>query len=152
MKLKAAPDTTYYWAVQSIDAGLLAGTWSTEQVVYVPEGTHVVITITTQTTLGTISSPPVPGAEITYIITYENIGGQNIQNLSIMNKPELTHAEYITGSLRIGTVGSTYETADIKSDAQDGDGAAWDGGIVIFDVGNVPAEKSGRVYFRVRIK
>ncbi|MEK7812232.1 MAG: hypothetical protein AAB296_00600, partial [Candidatus Desantisbacteria bacterium] len=112
----------------------------------------LVITIATQTTLGTISSPPVPGSEITYCITYENIGMEAIQSLIITDKPDLTHAEYAAGSLRMGTAGSTYETAVGKSDTPNNDEAAWDGGIAIFDAGTIPSKEGGRVYFRVRIR
>ncbi len=115
-------------------------------------GTPLTIIIATQTTLGTISSLPVPGSEITYIITYENIGMDGINNLIITDKPDLTHAEYITGSLRMGTAGSTYETAVSKSDTPNNDEAAWDGGIAIFDAGNISSKEGGRVYFRVRIR
>ncbi|MDI6781670.1 MAG: hypothetical protein QME49_06185 [bacterium] len=75
-----------------------------------------------------------------------------IQSLIITDKPDLTHAEYATGSLRMGTAGSTYETAVGKSDGQDSDEAAWDGGIAIFDAETIPSKEGGRVYFRVRIR
>ncbi|MBI4777556.1 VCBS repeat-containing protein [Candidatus Desantisbacteria bacterium] len=151
------PDTNYYFAIKTMDWARDISEISNVVNLYGLQGDPLVITIATQTTLGTTTSPPVPGAEITYIITYENIGGQEIKSLSITDKPELSSAEYGTGSLRMGTVGSTYETADIKSDAQDDDNAGWDGvnGIVMFDVGNIPTgvpEKKGRVYFRVRIR
>ena len=113
---------------------------------------QLIITIATRTTLGTISSPPVPGADITYCLTYENTGTQAIQRLSITDKPDLTHAEYVADSLRMGTAGSTYETAREKTDDDDNDDADWDGTIVIFDVGTVPPSSSGRLYFRVRIR
>lgn len=112
----------------------------------------LLITLGTQTTMDTVNSKPVPGADIIYIITYENIGTQAIQSLSITNKPDLTHAEYVADSLRMGTAGSTYETAVGKSDRQDSDGADWDGMVVNFDIGNVEPAEKGQVYFRVRIR
>jgi uncharacterized repeat protein (TIGR01451 family) len=103
------------------------------------------------------SNSNVPGSIITYIITYRNTGNDTASNVVVtdMIPAETT---YVAGSLKMGTSGSTYDTADSKTDAKDietGGSADWNvtqPGAVTFELGDVAAGTVGKLYFRVYIK
>ncbi|MEW6103195.1 MAG: hypothetical protein AB1630_05180 [bacterium] len=84
----------------------------------------------------------VPGGTITYTITYWNEGAGTATNVSVSDRiPNYT--EYAAGSLKMNGVS--------KTDANDGDGATYDNGLITFTIGTVPAGGSGNLSFEVRI-
>jgi len=96
----------------------------------------------------------VPGATILYIITYTNNGNDTAGSVTITDKL-MNNTTYVTNSLRIGTAGSTYDSATSKTDAKDGDNADWNVSTpqaVTFEPGDVPVGASGRLYFKVRVE
>ncbi|MEW6618671.1 MAG: hypothetical protein AB1422_04885 [bacterium] len=98
----------------------------------------------------------VPGATIIYIITYTNNGNDTAGSVTITDKL-MNYASYATNSLRIGTSGSTYESATPKTDAKDiesGGSADWNvssSQAVTFELGSIPVGASGRLYFKIRV-
>ncbi|MEW6606367.1 MAG: hypothetical protein AB1414_02775 [bacterium] len=98
----------------------------------------------------------IPGATIIYVITYINDGNDTAGSVTITDKL-MNYAIYATNSLRIGTSGSTYESATPKTDAKDiesGGSADWNVNIpqaVTFELGSIPVGASGRLYFKVRV-
>ncbi|MEW6680115.1 MAG: hypothetical protein AB1297_03695 [bacterium] len=85
----------------------------------------------------------VPGGTITYTITYWNEGAGTATNVSVQDRiPNYTY--YALGSLKMNGVS--------KTDANDGDGATYDNGLITFTIGTVPAGVSGTLSFAVRIK
>ncbi|MEW6006710.1 MAG: hypothetical protein AB1595_00930, partial [bacterium] len=99
--------------------------------------------------LGT--NPYVPGGTITFTITYINIGDAKGTNTIITDFiPDNTY--YASQTLRIGTIGSTYDTAGTRTDTFDTDNAEFDNNKAIFRIGEVPIAEGGRVYFRVYVR
>ncbi|MEW6103192.1 MAG: right-handed parallel beta-helix repeat-containing protein [bacterium] len=93
----------------------------------------------------------VPGGTLTYIITYRNIGNSTATNTSIVDFiPKNT--DYASHTLRMGTIASTYETANPRTDAQGDDEAWYENNRLYFLIGRVEIDSGGRCYFRVYIK
>ncbi len=100
-----------------------------------------------------------PGQEILYTVYFRNTGAGAAANLMVVDSiPPFT--DYTAGSLKIGTVASTYETATPLTDAADADGGQFSDNSVIFAVGAVAGDDGvmnsgtdeGKVYFKVRIR
>ncbi|MEW6608061.1 MAG: DUF11 domain-containing protein [bacterium] len=108
------------------------------------------------------SNSYVPGGTITYMITYRNDGAATATDVTITDIIP-AHTTYATETMRIGTSGDTYESADIgyPSEVDDNDGsesppcANWNittTGAVTFKLGDVGPNAEGRLFFRVYIK
>jgi uncharacterized repeat protein (TIGR01451 family) len=93
----------------------------------------------------------VPGGNLTFCITYKNIGDGTATNSSLEDKmPEYTY--YASSTLRMGTIASTYDTAGPKTDASDSDNAEYIDEKACFRIGTVGIGQGGRVYFRVYVR
>ena len=106
------------------------------------------------------SDPPSaqPGMEIIYSIHYKNLGMGAASNLIIIDTvPENT--TYVTGSLRMGSSASTYNTATALTDLTGDDAGDISGITVTFIIPSVAADDGiansgpdeGIVYFKVKI-
>jgi len=61
LNIPLASDTTFYWTVQTIDTGLKAGSWSSEQVYAASANGGTTTTVTTTTTTTTVAPAPPSG-------------------------------------------------------------------------------------------
>ncbi|MBI4753773.1 DUF11 domain-containing protein, partial [Candidatus Desantisbacteria bacterium] len=103
------------------------------------------------------TSTNVPGSLVTYCLEYTNTGSVVANDVTVIDMiPKYT--TYVTGKIRIGTIGSTYATAATEDDnASDGvtlPYANWNvttPGAVTFSLGSVGAGAAGRLYYQVRI-
>jgi len=94
---------------------------------------------------------------ITYCLQYNNIGNIAADNVTITDRiPKYT--TYVTGSIKMGTIGSTYDIATKEDDnASDGTTlpyANWNAtttGTVTFSLGNIAAGAVGKLYYQARI-
>ena len=100
----------------------------------------------------------IPGEEITYSIHYRNIGAGEALNIVIIDSIPL-NTSYVSGSLRAGTAGSTYNTAIILTDISDTDAGYISGSTIIFVIPSVSPDDGtpgsgtdeGKVYFKVTV-
>ncbi|MFH1097398.1 MAG: hypothetical protein V1749_07860 [Candidatus Desantisbacteria bacterium] len=102
------------------------------------------------------TSTNVPGSIATYCLEYNNTGNMIANNVTTTDMiPRYT--TYVTGSMRLGISGSTYDTAlyndDNASDSATEPCANWNAEtrVITFILRNVLAGKGGRLYYRVRI-
>jgi uncharacterized repeat protein (TIGR01451 family) len=93
----------------------------------------------------------VPGATITYTITIKNVGDSASADTYLIDRVPL-YTQYATGTLRMGGLSSDYQTATHMTDQDDGDGARYSDGRVIFDIGRVEIGEGGKCYFKVYLK
>ncbi|MEW6608060.1 MAG: hypothetical protein AB1414_11530 [bacterium] len=105
------------------------------------------------------SNSYVPGGTITYMITYRNEGAATATDVTITDIIP-AHTRYATETMRIGTSGDTYESAEYDEADDDDDGetlpcANWNittTGAVTFKLGDVGPNTEGRLFFKVYIK
>ncbi|MEW6618674.1 MAG: DUF11 domain-containing protein [bacterium] len=102
------------------------------------------------------SNSYIPGGTITYMITYRNEGAATATDVTITDIIP-AHTTYAPETMRIGTSGATYESANVEDD-DDGESppcANWNittTGAVTFKLGDVRPNAEGRLFFRVYIK
>jgi uncharacterized repeat protein (TIGR01451 family) len=100
-----------------------------------------------------------PGAELLYTIHFRNNGEAEARSL-LITEIVPAYTEFVSGSLRIGSAVDTYETAEQKTDQEDGDGATFSDGMIVFYIPQVTGsdqqegsgDDEGKVFFRVRIE
>ena len=114
-----------------------------------------IIALTKTYDVGTITgytgtSTNIPGSLVTYCLRYENTGNANANNVTVTDMIP-RHTTYVPNSIKIGTDGSTYAGAALKTDAADGDEANAGVGVVQFNLDIVAAHTIGRLYYQVRI-
>jgi len=99
-----------------------------------------------------------PGTEITYTISYHNIGGATAHTVVIMDSIP-PHTTYVPGSLRIGNAASTYDTASSLTDAAGDDEGTHSGNMILFIINSLSANDfidgsgadEGKVFFKVKV-
>ena len=117
-------------------------------------------TTSPQITLAKSVDPPnvTPGQEILFTISYKNIGGSAASSVIISDTIPL-NTTYVSGSMRIGNGASSYATASVLTDANDGDEGQLSGSSIIFTISTVAADDGmanmgtdeGKVYFKVKV-
>jgi uncharacterized repeat protein (TIGR01451 family) len=94
-----------------------------------------------------------PGDVVTYAITGSNTGTATAEGVVITDAIP-ANTSYVTGSVRIGAVGGSYDTAAAQTDAAGDDMADYNitnAGKITVNWGDAPAGQEGVIYFKVRI-
>jgi len=102
------------------------------------------------TLLGGVVSSNVPGARLTYVLTYTNAGSGSATNFLIRDLIEVGQI-YVAGSMKKGGSTDNYAGASSETDPVDGDNSSIAGNITSFTLALLPPGASGRFFFQTFI-